>query len=251
MIKDFLIAIGNYKRYGKLAKNRGWKVAGYLALILIICSIGSAVVPTIRIADTFGQFFKEEIPEFTISNNGLEIAEDFGFELAGVKVFITSRRKVLPEEFGDNISGFLVDANSLIIRNMGETAEFLFSEFNPENEIFSFSKSDLDLLMPFMKVFKISLAIAMAISYIISFLFNGLFIGLIAMVIAAALKVRKPFGEHIKVGLYAKTLPCIVSAVLNPFGIFLPPLISTVYALVIIFMYLRTERENDIPPETF
>ncbi len=249
MIKDFLIAAGNFKKYGKLTKNSGWRVAGYLAVLLIICSIGAAIVPTIKIANAFGTFFKEELPEFTISNEGLEIAEDFGFELAGVKVFITGSREVTQEEFGDNVSGALFDANSVIIRNMGETAEFSYNEFNTENEIFKFSKSDLNLLRPFMNVFKASLAIAMAISFIISYLFNGLFIGLISMVMAAILKVKKPLGEHIKVAMYAKTLPTVAGAILNPFGFFLPPFIGTIYVLVIIFLYLKTERDMDVPPE--
>ena len=249
MIKDFLTALGNFKNYGKLTKNSGWRVAGYLAIFLIICSIGAAVVPTIKISNAFGTFFKEELPEFTMSNEGLQIAEDFGFELAGVKVFITSSREVTPQEFGDNVSGALFDGNSVIIKNMGETAEFSYAEFNPENEIFSFSKSDLNLLTPFMSVFKATLAIAMAISFIISYLFNGLIIGLVSMVIAAILKVRKPFGEHIKTGLYAKTLPTAVSAILNPFGFFLPPFIGTIYSIVIIFLYLKSERDMDIPPE--
>lgn len=249
MIKDFLTALGNYKKFGKLAKNSGWRVAGYLAIFLIICSIGAAVIPTIKIANAFGTFFKEELPEFTISNEGLEIAEDFGFELAGIKALVTTSREVSEQEFGDNVSGVLIDANSVIIRNMGETAEFSFSEFNPENEVFSFSKSDLDLLAPFMSVFKASLAIAMAISFIASYLFNGLFIGLVSIVMGAILKVRKPLGEHIKIGLYSKTLPTVASAVLNPFGFFLPPLIGTIYALVVIFLYLKSERDTDVPPE--
>ncbi len=249
MIKDFLVALGNYKKYGALTKNSGWKVTGYLAIFLIICSIGGAIIPTIKVANAIGGFFAEEIPEFTISNESFEIAEDFGFELAGVKLFATSSREVTAEEFGDNISGFLFDRNSVIIKNMGETAEFSYNEFNTENEIFRFSKKDLNLLKPFMTMFKSMLAAAMAISFIISYLINGLFIGLISIIIASLLKVRKSTGELIKAAMYAKTLPTVIGAVLTPFGFFLPPLIGTIYALIIIFRYLKLERENDIPPE--
>ena len=249
MIKDFLIAIGNFKKYGKLVKNSGWKVAGYLAILLTICSIGAAAIPTIKLANVIGTFFAEEIPEFTISNEGLEIAEDFGFELGGIKFLITSAREVSAEEFGDNVSGALLDKNSVIIKNMGEAAEFSYLEFNTDNQIFKFSKSDLNLLKPFMSMFKIALAITMSISFITSYLFNGLFIGLISMLMASILKVRKPLGEHIKTGFYAKTLPAVVSAILNPLGFFLPPFIGTIYALVIIYLYLKSERDMDIPTE--
>lgn len=249
MIKDFLIALWNYKKYKTLAKNSGWKVAGYLAILLIICSIGGAIIPTIKVANAIGSFFAEEIPEFTITNEGFEIAEDFGFELAGIKILATSAKEVTEEDFGDNVSGFLLDKNSVIIRNMGETAEFSYNEFNTENEIFSFSKKDLNLLKPFMTMFKWLLAATMAISFIISYLVNGLFIGLISILIAALLKVRKSTGELVKVALYAKTLPTVVSAVITPFGFFLPPLIGSIYALVIIFLYLKFERENDNPEE--
>lgn len=249
MIKDFLIATGNFKKYGRLAKNSGWKVTLYLIILLIICSIGAAIVPTVKVANAFGTFFTEEIPEFTISNEGLEIAEDFGFELGGVKVFITSVREVTSQEFGDNLSGALLDKNSVIIRNMGETAEFSYREFNTENEVFEFSKSDLNLLKPFASLLKISLSIAMAFSFISSYLINGLFIGIISMLMATILKVKRPLGEHIKVAMYAKTLPAVVSAVLNPFGFFLPPFISSAYSLVIIFLYLKAERDMDVPPE--
>ena len=249
MIKDFLIALGNYKKYKTLAKNSGWRVAGYLAILLIICSIGAAVIPTVTIVNTLGEFFVEELPEFTISNEGFEIAEDFGFELAGIKIFATSANEVKEEDFGDNVSGFLLDKNSVIIRNMGQTAEFSYKEFNPENEIFKLTKNDLNLLKPFMILFRGMLAIAMAFSFIISYLINGLFIGLISILMASLLRIRKSTGELIKLSLYAKTLPAVLSAVLTPFGIFVLPLISSIYALVIMFLYLRFERKQDVPQE--
>lgn len=240
MIKDFLIAIGNFRKYGELAERKGLRIAGYCLLLLLVCSIGLIIVPTFTMgAKTLGVIW-EDIPEFTLTSQKLTVEKDFDIELYGIKIFATNNRQVSESDFDENvISGILMDEDSVIMRNFTESREFHYNEFG---ENFVITKEHLSYLKPVLVMSGALVCIMLFVSHFITFVLNGLFIGAAAGIISMFMKVRVPTGKLIKLGMYSQTLPLVASGVLGLFGIMGESIFLYVISLVFIVLWVRSCR---------
>lgn len=238
MIKDFLIAIGNFRKYGELIHRKALRVIGYSLLLLLVCSIGLIVVPTFTLGAKTISVIWEDIPEFTLTSENLTLQKDFEVELYGVKVFATNSRQVTPSDFGEKvISGVLMDEDSVIIRNLSETMEFGYGEFGRD---FVITKNDLVALKPVLIISGLFTCLFLFVSRMVTFVLNGLFIGAVAGIISIFMKRRIPTGKLIKLGMYSQTLPVVVSAVLGIFGITGESLFFYIISVGLIVMWMRT-----------
>ena len=247
MIKDFLIAIGNFKKYGELTERKVGRIVGYCILLLLVCSIGIIVVPTFTMGAKTLSVIWEDIPEFTLTPQGLEIKDDFDLELYGVKALVTNKHQVSESDFGnDVIAGVLMDEDSFIIRNFAQTAEFSYSEMGKD---FVVEKNDLIALKPALILSGVMVCALLFISLIISFVLNGLFIGAFSGVVSIFMKVRVPTGALIKLGMYSQTLPVVVSGVLGFFGVIGESRLLYVIYFLFVALWLKSSQEPDYGTE--
>lgn len=238
MIKDFLTAIGNFKKYGVLAERGGFRTAGYSLLLLLVCSIGLIIVPTFTMGSKTLAIIWEDIPAFTLTQQGLTIEEDFDIELGGVKFFATNSRQVSEAEFDEDIlTGVLMDEDTVIMRNFSQTMEFGYGDLGAE---FTVTKNDLVNIKPVLIMSGILVCIMLFVSRCITFVLNGLFIGSLAGIISIFMKLRLPTGKLIKIGMYSQTLPCVVSAVLGIFGVFGESIFLYVISLCLIVLWYNS-----------
>jgi len=250
MIKDFLTAIGNFKKYGVLAERGGFRTAGYSLLLLLVCSIGLIIVPTFTMGARTLAVIWEDIPAFTLTRDGLTVEKDFDIELGGVKFFATNNRQVTDDDFDEDIlSGVLMDGDSVIIRNFSKTMEFSYGDFDID---FTVTKNDLPAIKPVLVMSGALVCIMLFVSRCITFALNGLFIGSFAGIVSIFMKLRVPTGKLIKLGLYSQTLPCVISAVLGLFGVFGESIFLYAVSLVFIvlwFISLKKAGEEQINPD--
>lgn len=248
MIKDFLIAIGNFRKYGELAEKKGLRVAGYCILLLLVCSIGLIVIPTFTMGAKTISVIWEDIPEFTLTSDGFTVDKDFSVELYGVKVYATNSRQLSATDFGEKIiSGVLMDEDSVIIRNFSNTMEFGYNEFGKD---FVIRKGDLIALKPVLIISGLFTCALLFVSRLITFVLNGLFIGAVSGIIAIFMKRRIPVGILIKLGMYSQTLPLVASAILALFGVFGESLFLYVVSVGFIVLWLRTGNEPENTVDT-
>lgn len=239
MIKDFMIALGNYKKYGQLLSKRAGRVAAYVIVLHLVCSIGTVFIPTLSTGVKVISGLWQTLPEFTITQQSMFVAEEYDLDVFGVRLLMTNDRQVTEEDFGECITGALLDTDSVIIRNFGKTAEFSYSEFDAENVGFTLVKSDLQSLKPYIFGGGIAMCIALFISGILSYLLSAVFIGAVANIVAIFMKVIMPMGTCFKLAIYAKTLPLVISAVLTPFGVPMYSVLALGISMFIIVMFLR------------
>ncbi len=242
MIKDFLIAIGNYKKYGELLKRKPSRVAGYVALLLLIASIGTVIIPTFLAGTTVIKGFWETIPEFTITHEGMNIQEEYDIDLDSVRILATNNKEVTKEDLGDSVVGILLDQNKVIIQNLGNTATFSYSEFS-DGVPFKITKATLIQMKSYLSWIGIFMCVVMIVIQAVSYLLNSLFIGAVSSIIATSRRIIMPFRAHIKLALYAKTLPLVLACFLTPFGI---PVYSFIEFGIIIFIIIMFFREIKI-----
>ena len=248
MIKDFLIALGNYNKYGELLKGKAGRTAAYVIVLFLICSIGTVFIPTISTGVKVIGGLWQTLPEFTITHEGMTVSEEYDLDIGGVRLFATNGREVTEEDFGDCITGAVLDADSVIIRNIGKTAEFSYREFDPEGKGFTVVKNDLPALKPYIVGAGMAMCLVMFVTELMSFLLNAVFIGAVSSIVAMFMRIIMPLGKHIRLALYAKTLPLVISAVLTPFGVPMYSVLTFAISMFIIVMFFRTLR-NEAPAE--
>lgn len=240
MIKDFRIAIGDFKKYGILSERKWGRVVGYTILLLLICSIGLIIVPTFTIGAKTLNVIWEDIPNFTLSSEGFKIEKDFDVEFSGVKLMATNSRQVAFEDFNEDvITGILMDEDSVIMQNMGNKAEFRYDELGMD---FVITKPDLSVLKNIFVISGVLVCVLLFITRCISFILSGLFIGAVAGMISIFMKMQLPTANLVKLGMYSQTLPLVVSAILMPFGIAVPGIILYVVSIALIVLFFREQR---------
>lgn len=247
IFKDFKIAIGNYKKYHTLSA-RSWKqLFLYTALLVLVCSIGIVIIPTIRGGNIIIEGLMQTLPEFTVTENGFTIAETFDFETEGIKVLATNERQITEADFGEAIQGIILDNDDFYIRNLGNTMNFTYSEFNFDGKGYSFSKNDIPSLKSFWWIATLMANIMMYGWLFISYLINGLIIGAIGIIITMFMNMHLNTASVIKMALYSKTLPYVLTAILALFGVGIYEFISLILSLVILYFSFRSIRdENEI-----
>lgn len=239
MIKDFVTAVSSPKKYGELLNNDGFKVTAYVALLVLVCSIGLIIIPAFTIGSRTASVLWEDIPDFRITEQGLQTDNTFDLELQGLRILATNDKQVGEADFGDNIAGVLMDADSVIIRNLDRTEEFEYGEFG---EGFVITKNDLARLHPFMYVVWGALYLLLYVTNGISYLLSGLFVGAVASLISVFMGIKMKTGKYIALGLYSISLPYAVSAVLMPFGIIMPDMVLYAVGIIMIFLVYREFR---------
>lgn len=245
IFKDICRAF-NANNYVDFKKRTTGDVLAYIAVILLICSIGSIIVPTARIATKIFSGFMSELPGFTVTQDGMTIDSTFDFDYAGIKIYATNEKSVREEDFGDAYTGMLLDKDKIILKTTVQTAQFSYNEFDFSGKGFSFTKNDLSNLKRYMYIFIGITDIMMYAVFYVSYIVSAMFVGAIANVICMIMRIRLPIMLLIKLGVYAKTAAAFLFAVLAMLGYSLDTYVSVLLSTAIMYVALRKFRaDND------
>lgn len=239
IFKDIIKAL-NVNEYGKLRKRTTGDIIAYIAVIMLICSIGIVIIPTVRAASGIFNGFMQELPEFSITESGMTIDSTFDFDYAGLKMYATNEKVVTNEDFGDSYTGFLMDGEKVIIRSAGKTAEFKYNEFDFSGNGFKITKNSLP---EYKKYFYIVIALFDLMIYaalLFSYILSAFAIAVISRLIAIFMQVRVSFGELFKLSVYSKTFPTIILAILTAAEVGFSMHVSLVVSLA--FMYIALKK---------
>lgn len=244
IFKDFCIAVGNFTKYKKLLSRRLGDVILYVVCLMLVCSIGVVIIPTVIQTNKIYDGFVEALPQFSITESGLTVSEPFDFEFSGVKIGLSDSVEFEEADFGDNISGFLLDKDTIIIKNFGNVMSFNYSEFNPDGTGYEITNADLQGYKNFLYIFIVIFSILMTVSLAFSYVIDGLLVALIASVFCALMRIHRPIFELVKLAMYSQTLPMLITALVTPFGINMHTTVSTGLAVLILVLAVRHDRNN-------
>ncbi|MBP3361015.1 MAG: DUF1189 family protein [Clostridia bacterium] len=246
IVKDFSIAIGNFKKYRELLKRRVGDIIVYVTALMLVCSIGLIIIPTVVQSGKIINGLMQELPDFTLSSaEGLTVAEQFDFEFAGIKLLATNEKDLTEADFGDCAAGVLMDKNKVLMRNFGQTFSFDYKEFDMDGKGFEISKSSLPQYRRYYYLLACIFAFSLLISYAFSYVMDGLLIALISSVICMLMRVRIGITELVKLAMYSQTLPLVLSAVMFPFGIHMNTYISLAFSVIIIALAMNQKRADE------
>ncbi len=240
-LNDLLTGFIRPKKYKELLEKGTSRVAVYVLILILISSV-IAFISLSKLSSATQKYYKEVVPDFSFTNNELNMSESFRLELFGMIIAADSDKEFSSADFGDNIQGFLFDKNSMILRSTAGTKEFQYREL-ADDEYITFSKQDIYLLSPTLRIlFYVFLIFTIAYN-VAGFFLGALVVSLFALIPNRVSKLS--FSKLYKLSIYSRGLPIILSLVLSGFLGTIPTIISLLISLIVVNIALTAITPND------
>ena len=249
VFKEMALSIYSYESYGKFLKNRKGKVFGFGVLLMLIYFVITVLWPPLPYS-ALSQFFREAVPEFELKDGTLWVADELEIDQDDTYICIDTDPDFVFYDADDtemiqSLRGYrtalLMDSEKIIMKSNGEIQGAYFSQLDLE-----FDKEALMDFVPWMYVIYV---VAMILAYIWMtglFFFGVLFVALLGMIVASCMKKQLTFGQIYLMGVYSRTLPLIIKAVVSflPFSIPFFWVINFGLSLFILAMAMRKLEEQ-------
>lgn len=226
VFKEMALSVYSLKSYKEFLKNRKSKVFGFGVLLLLIYFMITILIPfgvSQMGSDNIRKVFDEGIPDFELSDGYLWVDDVIEVEQDGRYIYIDTDPQYYfysAEEMRPYLTDYsmviLMDSEKMIVKNNGELQELYFSDIDYE-----LSKEDVLGWIPYLYLIMAIVMIFMYIWMTALFFFGVLFVALIGMVVSSCMKYQLTFGQLYLLGVYSRTLPLLIKAVVSflPFDI--------------------------------
>lgn len=219
VFKEMALSIYSYGSYRQFLKNRSGKVFGFGVLLMLIYFMITMVFPSLG----WAKDLQEDIPDFKLKDGTLWVEDvvESGSSTSYLYIDTTPGHSLeysadMAQEFRRYNNVVIMDSQKIIFKNEGQWQTAYYSDLDVE-----FEKKDLENFIPWMYVIY---AIFLVFAYVWMtglFFFGVLFVALIGMIITSSMKVQLTFGQLYLLGVYSRTLPLIIKALVSflPFNI--------------------------------
>lgn len=262
VFKEMVLSIYSFESYSKFLKNRKGKVFGFGVLLMLIYFLITVLWPPLSYIE-LSQVFREFVPEFELKNGTLWVGDVIELEEDDTYICIDTDPDYVFYDADDDemvlsLRGYrtaiLMDSEKIILKNNGEIQGAYFSQLD-----FELDKEGLLEIVPWLYA---GYVIAMLLAYIwmtALFFFGVLFVALLGMIVASCMKHQLTFGQLYLMGVYSRTLPLLIKAVVSflPFSIPFFWVINFGLSLFIIAMAIRKMEDqkpisqNPVDPNAF
>lgn len=240
---DLCIAVGNPNRYGELLKNRTGRIAGFVAILILISSVFGVILPLAETAKGLSVIFTDEFPDFTLSNEGFEIGKTVELD-AGITLFRATNKKLLERsELDGYFSAIVIDPEKTVVKNGEQTAAFYFSELDSD---FLFQKSDLLRFQPLYYGILAVSGVLMALVMAAKLFLAALLIAAVSQILGREKAKQIRFEGCFRLALYARALPMLLGIALSFFGIILFPILSFFISCMMMWFAFRAMNQNEL-----
>lgn len=226
VFKEMVLSIYDYGSYSQFLKNKKGKVFGFGVLLMVFYFVLTMILPSVVFGGAlFGlaDIIDEGVPDFDLKNGLLRVDDVIEYDLGTAYIYIDTD-SLYPIENEDEITRYfngyrsviIADYEKMIVKNDGTWQTVYFSYLDVE-----FDKEDLIALVPWMYVIYVVFMVFAYIWMTALFFFGVLFVALIGMIIASCMNYQLTFGQLYLMGIYSRTLPLLVKALVSylPFGI--------------------------------
>lgn len=226
VFREMALSVYSYGSYRQFLKNKKGKVFGFGVLLMVIYFAITMLLPSLIGPDSFLGWvnsLQEKIPDFQLKDGVLWVEDVVEIDTGTSYIYIDTS----PEHtayssaeytfaFFDYDNVLIVFSKNFIVKSDGKWQNSKFPMLEED-----FGKEDVMDFIPWLYVIY---AVFLVIAYVWMtawFFFGVLFVALIGMIIVSSMNVRLTFGQLYLVGIYSRTLPLIIKALVSflPFGI--------------------------------
>ncbi len=150
---------------------------------------------------------------------------------------------VIGEYISDYYQVFLIDSEKIIVKNKGQIQERYFSDLDLE-----FSRDKLMEFVPQAYLIVAGVMVAAFIFMAAFFFFGVLIVALLGMIAASCMRYKLTFGQLYQMGVYARTLPLLLKAIVSflPFSIPMFGIINFGLSVLCIVLAIQKMKEFDL-----
>lgn len=224
VFQELALSIYSYGSYSQFLKNKKGKVFGFGVLLATIYFLLTMIVPeAIHAAGSAGviQSLQESIPDFELEDGRLWVEESVDIKSGLNYIYVNTDEDLQPDKVQEILADWrgnvlLLDSEKVIIRNQGQVQQMYFSDMGLELD-----REDLVQFLPLLYVFYAVFLIFAYVWMVGLFFFGVLFVALLGMIVASCMKYDLTFGQLYQIGIYSRTLPLLIKALVSflPFGI--------------------------------
>ena len=259
IFKEMALSVYSYGSYRQFLQNRKGKVFGFAATLMAIYFVVTLLIPsfvTIVSPNGIVREIMDSIPDFKLKDGILWVDGVYEYDEGGNYLYVDTDPDYvfydadeIEPYFRDYSTVILLDAEKIFVKSDGQIQGLYYSDLGSDVE---FSKKDLRGLAPWAYVFYVMFMIFSYIWMSALFFFGVLFVALLGMAVASGLKYQLTFGQLYLLGIYSRTLPLIIKAVVHflPFNIPYFWVINFGLSVLILFLAIRKMKEEQ-PPQQF
>ena len=253
VFKELILSLYDFKSYKEFIKNKRRKVflAGVVLMVLYFSL--TMIVPFLKFQFKTGGFVKiieDYVPDFKLSGGTLWVEKPVEYEKDGTYIYINTSPDTSfydADEIGEYLTDYyqvvLMDSEKVIVKNKGEITERYFSDFDMD-----FSRDELQQWVPSAYLIVTAFMILAFLFMTSLFFFGVLVVALIGMIAASCMKYRLTFGQLYQMGVYARTLPLLLKAIVSflPFSIPMFGIINFGLSVLYIILAIQKMKESDL-----
>ncbi len=213
--------------YRQFLEDKKGKTFLFGFLLVMIYFMVTIMAPFMRFQLSTGGFMNlmnEAVPDFSVKNGMISVARPLEYHEGSTYIFVDTHDCYLEDE---DIAPFLrrnnqvviLDSRRAVIKNNGQTQEILYEDLDPDLNI-----TKAGLMETWGPIVTVVVAAGLFLVFVgmeLLFFFGVLFVALLGMIVASCLQCSLTFGQLYKLGIYTRTTPLLLKAVLSflPFGI--------------------------------
>lgn len=251
IFKEMGLSIFSFKTYQEFLKNKKSKVFGFGVVLMLIYFLLTMVAPFVSdmvVNGSLEEQIDDLLPDFELEDGYLWIDDVIEYDDGDIYVYIDTDPEYffysadeMKEYLYDYSQAILMDSEKIIIKDSGTVQELYYSDIGED-----FSKDDLLGIIPYLYA---AIVICMVLAYIFMtafFFFGVLFVALMGMIAASCMKCDLTFGQLYLLGVYSRTLPLIIKAVLSLLSINLNIFINFGISLAIVICAIRKMKKEQV-----
>ena len=240
VFSELIHSVYDCKSYGLFLRDRKRKTFLFGFLLVLLYFLVTILLPFTRFQVSTGGIMKiidEVVPDFEISDSRLTVERQFEFDQDDIYIYVNTEQEEMDlgkvQEYLRRYDTVVIaDAENLVVKSGVQMEQIQFSDLDPE-----ISKTGMiDMFRPFVTIVIVVVLLAIFLFMEVSFFFGVLFVGLFGMIVASCMQAKLTFGELYKLGIYTRTTPLLIKAILSFLPVGLP--FYTIISLGISLGYL-------------
>lgn len=254
IFKEMALSIYSIKSYKEFLKNKKIKVFG-LGLVLMLFYFLIAYAAPFLVSQIGSsnliKLIEEEVPDFELSDGTLWVDDVIEYEINDQYVYIDTDpyyvfydADEMKQYLVDYRQAILMDSEKIIVKSNGEVLGCYYEDLDWE-----FSKEKLMSWVPYMYVI-VALVYTFVYFWITALFFFGvLFVALFGMIIASCMKIKITFGQLYLLGIYSRTLPLLIKAIVSLLPISIPYFTIINFGISLLYVGLAMQKLGEQPPQ--
>lgn len=254
IFKEMALSIYSYESYSKFLKNKKGKIFGFGVLLVTLYFFITWVIPAMIHPVSFSALadsLDEAMPYFTLQDGKLWVDGIYEDDDGDNYIYINTTDGYTIDDISDlgrSFQGYtsviVADSEKMIQKNNGRWETTYFSELSEIG--FNIDKYDVISFLPWLNVIIVAFYVIVYFFSVAMFFFGVLFVALFGMIIASCMKYRLSFGQLYIMGIYSRTCPLILKAIVSflPFNIPFFWVINFAISLFIIGMAIMQMKDQ-------